>query len=68
MRRQVDIEKLGIALEDLEDIKKAVEQLNFVSLAELKKEIKKVSKDLKSVIQDIDSEIGDAYTEIIEQK
>lgn len=67
MRKEVDIGKLGIALEDLEDIKVVIEELRSVSLADLSKEIRKVSKELGNVINDIDNEIGEAYLEIIEK-
>lgn len=67
MQKQVDIEKLGIALEDLEDIKVEIEELMTVPLTDLKKEIRKVSKELGNVINDIDNEIGETYLEIVEK-
>lgn len=66
MQKTVDIEKLGIALEDLEDIKNEVEELKFVAIKDLKKETERISSNLSSVIQDIDYEIGDVYLQIIE--
>lgn len=68
MRKEVDIEKLGMALEDLEDIKDKVGGLIAVPLIDLKKEIKKVVKELNVTIEEIDHEIGAAYTEIIERR
>lgn len=68
MEKQVDIEKLGMSLEDLEDIKVEIEDLVDVPLGDVRKEIRKISKSLASVIQDIDYEVGDAYTQVIENK
>lgn len=68
MEKQVDIEKLGMSLEDLEDIKVEIEDLVDVPLGDVRKEIKKISKLLASVIQDIDYEVGDAYMQSIEKK
>ena len=68
MQKQVDIEKIGIALEDIEDIRDNVNDLIAVPLIDLKKEIKRIVKDLDTVIKDIESEIGDYIALVIKEK
>jgi len=67
MNKEVNIENISIALEDLEDIREKINELITVPVIDLKKEIKRIIKDLDSATKDIKKEVGDYIPLIIEK-